>query len=289
MQKSFLLGLALVFLLSAAAFGQGPFLMPQIKPEWIVLDGKGNDWEAFYPEEFILTPELLIDTAGGEMPSPDDFDCALYLGYTVPPDNMFYVYASVTDDLWNSDEADNGNSYKDDCMEIEWDADNSGGNYRETDPQCIEGQQYGVHMREGMAPGDYVYSQSGLSPTWLWGPDDLQWSAQPPYMEFQWTAPVGTENVTYAYEVKMAAWDMLATDAASAVRHVFAEDQTVGLNVNFDEVDAVPDTRDNQIGQYGDAWTDADLMADFITVGLVEGPSVAVESSSWGEVKASLR
>lgn len=281
-------------LVGAVYAGTGPdLLIPQINPANITLDGLGTDWEnpAIYPQEYMLTrDDLGGDATGGEMPPVDDWDGILYLGWSAPPDNMLYGYSRVNDDILNDECATNGGSWQDDGIEFVIDGDNSGGDYRTGYATHAEtAMQLGIRMTQVPLPhgpgGNETNTQEHI-----WANAEAEWLSGPEYLLAALQHPTTRENCTYAYEWKMAVWDVTGTSAAESQRHTNTLGDVIGLLVQWDDSDAELDKRDNQpatCGPEGNAgWTNADHCNDAY---FVEGLVVAVEPTSWGSVKASFK
>jgi hypothetical protein len=293
---------ALVGGLVGMSYGQvGPDVyIPYVDPGRVTLDGLPTEWEdpTFYPQDFMMTrDDLGGNCTGGDMPPVDDWDGICYLGWSTPPDNMVYCYSRVTDDLLNDEAPRNGDSWRDDALEVMFDADNSGGNYREGYAlACENAQQFSIRMTEAPlppGPGD-----DNMNTTWfIFASADAAWMTQPEYFQAVLDYPEGRENITYAYEWKMALWDQGGASAEEAQRHTNQVGDVIGISLQWDDSDAELDERDDQPGTQGpegnEAWTNADHFNDAY---LVESPlydvgpvSTAVEPTAWGAVKASFR
>ena len=282
------------FSVAVSAHLGSPYFAQQVDPSAITLDGKANDapWNppSWDPNNTITT-DLLGGASAGEMPSGDDFDIALQVGWSAPPDNMLYVYAKVKDDFLNDEAARNGDAWRDDSMEIVTDADHGGGVFNEVAPAGSIGQQFRWRIANvDMPPGpgdDNSYNRFAhciADPTRMW-------ISGPPWMEAEVEKPVGRENVTYAWEGKLALWDYAAESEATSQRHINAEGQIIGLTITWNDADADVDTRDGQPGTVGPAggeyWHNADQSTDFVLVG--GGGTTAVEATSWGAIKATFQ
>ena len=281
MKKWLLLGAVLAFAVGMTGVAWGHVGMDwfavEVTPGQITIDADLSDW-AWVDDAYIITSDDLPDVLGGEMPPKDDWDCALYSGWSRPPDNMLYFGVHIVDDMWNNDTPDPGNSYKDDCVEMIVDADHSGGNFREGDVHGITAQQYAFHI-----PG-----AGGTPVIYQWAQDEQQWSTLEPWWYWAYD---DSDLPNATYEWKMALWDRHDPAGADASqRHMNAPDQMIGFQIQFDDVDAEPDTRDHQPGtggtESGSSWTDATVISGLI---LVPGEGTAVEASSWGTVKATFR
>ena len=288
-------------LVGAVVAGTGPDLyIPYIDPGRVTLDGLGTEWEdpTFYSQDFMMTrDDLGGNVTGGDLPPVDDWDAILYLGWSASPDNMLYGFSRVSDDLLNDEAARNGDAWRDDCLEVIIDGDNSGGNYREGYAIHNENaQQFAIRMTEAPlppGPGDPEEKT-----TWyIYANPDAKWMTAPEYFQAALMYPEGRENVTYAYEWKIAIWDQGGASAGESQRHINQVGDVIGLVIQWDDSDAELDKRDDQPGTEGPegnkSWTDADHLNDAY---LVENPlypvgtvATAVEPTGWGAVKASFK
>ncbi len=272
---------------------QATYFMPQIPdPSAIVIDGKDDDWAAWFDPAFAITPDIMFDIIGGPWPPPpDDWNCVLYVAWSAPPDNALYYFARVTDDSLVTLAEQPFDYWRDDSLEIIVDADHSSEPFGRTDKASA--QQYGVR----------ILPPENVSATVVHG-NSTQWSSQQPYMTFGWTLdppdakpleqPLGT-TVTYTYEVRQKIWTFREpTGVEGSIEHVFAPDQIIGLTFQFDENDsAILGERANQPGTTpkDGASTDNSKGSDFITVptaGATGGTPSAVGAASWGRLKTRM-
>jgi hypothetical protein len=295
---------ALVGGLAGMVYGQvGPDLfLPYVDPGRVTMDGLGTEWEdpTFYPQDFMVPRDGLGgEVLGGEMPPVDDWDCILYLGWSAPPDNMVYGYARISDDILQDDAVRNGDATNDDMMELVVDGDNSGGDFREGWALKIEtAYQLGVRMTETpLPPGPATHDDNNNTVFVYSSEADVAWITAPEFFTAALDYPEGRENVTYAYEWKMALWDVCGASPEESQRHMNQLGDVFGLALQWDDSDGDLTTRDHQPGTNGpegrQAWTDADFINDAY---LVENPlydvntvTTAVEPTAWGAVKASLK
>ena len=90
------------------------------------VDGNANDsiWNSI--PEWYTKHYIWINNAGCE-PIPSDFSWRYKLAWD---ENKFYVLAEITDDIINDTYTDPKHNYwEDDCFEVMFDEDNSGGNH----------------------------------------------------------------------------------------------------------------------------------------------------------------
>lgn len=279
---AFLAVCAVAFLFGGIAAAQDYFIPGVPDPNTMVIDGEADDW-AWFNEAYAITMANVKDNDNpGTEPASDDWDIVEYMAWAPP--NWLFMYCRVTDDQFSVTSARNGDMWKNDCHEFTIDADLSGGNYRTEESHGRTAQQYGVWIID--EPEDPVRGNNGYSISSLWCEDELQWAGAPPYLVAAVVPPEGEFDVTYAYEVKVAVWDALYPTVETSTPHIFSDGDQFGFTWMWDDTDATPETRDNNLSPIGggDAWTDADKCAVFQCV--EPGGPVAVESSSWGLIKA---
>lgn len=278
-----------LFAVSAMAFllvgvvGAQDWYIPNIPEDaTMVIDGQGDDWD-WFPEAYAITAAGVADNDGKEMPIASDWDVIEYVAWEAP--NWLYMYCRITDDIFSVTSATNGAMWKNDCHEFVVDGDLSGGVYRTAESHGLTAQQYGVWVID--EPVDPIRGADGYSISSMWCEEELQWAGGPPYLEAAVVPPVGTTDVTYAYEVKVAIWDALYPTEAESTPHILSGGDQFGFTLMWDDTDATPESRDHNLHPLGggDAWNDADKCAVFECVDL----SVAVESTSWGSIKALYR
>ena len=98
-----------------------------------------------------------------------------------------------------------------------------------------------------------------------------------------------TPNVVVNYEYAMPIFDELSLEGEDAsIRHILTAGETIGLTYQLNEADT--GSRDVQLStaaENGAAW-DATFASDYILLAIGEyDMATAVESSSWGLIKAS--
>lgn len=268
------------------ANGVGYFALEVPNPGAMVVDGKDNDWTWFDPA-YIVGPDQMACTLTQVVPPKSDIDIAIKAGWTPEPDNRLYVFVRVVDDTLNIDEVNMDDGWKDDDMEIIMDADHSGTHHAGAnggDGSREEHQQWTFHIP---TPGGYP--QVAFM-RWQQVPE-MQWAINEGLVEaavnVQPEAKHMTTDVTVGYEIRMPTWDWYSPDgAAASTRHVFVADQTIGMSVTVNEADT--GGRTNQISTHPNeaGAHDADFTAEFT---LLAKGTTAVESNSWGAVKALLR
>ncbi|RKY66337.1 MAG: hypothetical protein DRQ08_03225 [Candidatus Latescibacterota bacterium] len=301
MKAAWLALVACAFVAGTVYAGTGPdILIPYIDASRVTIDGAGTEWEdpTFYPQEMMLSstdnPEYFGIVTGSELSGPEDWSAVLYLGWGT--DNFLYGYSRVTDDILLIGVPRNGDAWKEDDIEIMTDADNSGGDYR-TGIHAENAQQFGIRLGElPLEPG----ADEDATRCHIWAKEEAKWMSGPDYFYAEVVTPTETENVTYAFEWKLALWDEGAASPEDAVRHnllaSYEAGEPIGFGVAWDDADTELGTRDTQIGTMGPEgnafWKNADHCNDAYLVDnpLYEvGTTVAVEPSSWGALKASFK
>ncbi|MBI4531911.1 MAG: hypothetical protein HY709_10390 [Candidatus Latescibacteria bacterium] len=300
---------ALIVGLSVVASAHvGPtFLAQQVDPKTITIDGTGDDpgWSALWDDVNTITRDKL--GGGVILPAKDDWDTILKVGWSAPPDNMLYIYNKVTDNMLNDDASTNGGSWQDDALEIYVDANHDGGRYDGDDVNVkatADGriaQQYAIRMKAGLPPGPASGDEGATNtPYFIFAPMAVAWQSGPPWFEAAIEPPVGRTNITYAYEAKLAMWDLAGETPEASQRHMNAAGQTIGLAFQWDDIDATVGFDSDFIrfgvdsdfirtqGSSNNPWRDASQFGDFV---LVEGPThvTAVEATSWGAIKATFQ
>lgn len=292
----------LVFAGAVYAQGTGPDLMvPYVNSALITIDGQGTDWEnpAVYPVAYVLSttdaPEYFGLVTGSAIEGPEDFSAVLYLGWST--DNMLYGYSRVTDDLLKVGVPTNGACWGEDDLEIMTDPTNTGGLYRTAGSlDANPGQQFGIRLKQGvpMGPG----GNENESRNHIWGYAEAEWTTGAAYFVSECDYGTGETDVTYAYEWKLALWDVVGLSPAESQRHdnlaSYNSGAAIGLGIAWDDSDVELATRDSQIGTMGPDgnafWNNADHFNDaYLVANPLYDVVVAVEASSWGAVKASLK
>jgi len=265
----------------------GYFALQVPDPTKMVIDGEDNDW-AWYDPAYVITTDQMACTLTGVVPPKDDIDIAIKVGWSAPPDNRLFVFVRVTDDTLNIDETKLDAGWKDDDLEIITDADHSGTFHGPADGggTRTDMQQWTFHIP---TPGGYpkvAYMRYKQIP-------EMQWAIEEGYVQ----AAVKVEpeakhlatNVTIGYEVAMPLWDYYSPDGYDAsTRHVNEAGQVLGLSITYNEADSKG--RTNQISTHPNekGAHDADFMSEFTLLAVGEYIP-AVESSTWGTIKALLR
>jgi hypothetical protein len=259
--------------------GIGYFAVEVPSPGSMNPDGDDADW-AWYPSDFVVGPDEMCNTLGGAMPTLDDFDIAIRLGWTPEPDNRFYALITVTDDTLNLDETNVDNFWNDDDAEIIMDANH--GSWAEANNAIrVDHQQIGLHI-----PGEG--RPENVASIRFQQPPEMQWPINEGMIEASVAvtpSPThGATNTTSIYEARMWLFDQLQPDGeAASVRHVLAANQVLGCSVTYNDADTAGRTHQlsthvNELGAHESEFT--------AEVTLLPGGATVVEARSWGAVKA---
>ncbi len=301
MKRLILLGSALALLVSSAAWAHNGFeyFLPEVpNPGAMSIDGSEDDW-GWYDLNLAFTGDQMIGNDGEPVPL-DDINVAMFVGWSAPPDNRYYLFGRVQDDTLKVAEEDPKQWWSDDIWSIAFDADHSGGPLRGDNlDEHANAQRF--HMRILPLPGQTVAFNSGLEyldqPELAWG-SDLYNGEQTPWFEIAWTlepagAGNGSTDVSWTMEFSCALWDNYSLSAEESVRHVFAPGQIIGVSHKVNDRGPVVGEdgspfRHNVYPQGGSGaqMVDANQMHDFLTIPSSGGAATAVEGSSWGRIKA---
>ena len=293
MKRILILTLALCLLISANAFAQrwafGEDEVPLLYAVGIsgdavpAIDGNLAEWDS-YPAWNVWTfADNFIDNSFGTVKDLNSLDFTGKLAWHAGT-NMLYWAFDVYDDVHVNESA------KGECLywiqdDLEWyiDADNSGGNYNGHEPEgvarCGPAQQVAM-MLGGV--GDDICTCSAS-----------KWSVAPPY-----TMPAGTVTVTATgtqttYEVAAMLFDFLDETPEASTIHQLSAGDVIGMSWDIDDQDVSGDTKTQTTAWYttslkglfyqADNLNDVEMSpADWTVTG-----ATAVESSSWGAVKAT--
>lgn len=295
LRKAILLAGALLIGASASfagnANGIGYFALEIPTGVTMNIDGNGDDW-GWFDQTFAYGPDDMIEIITGEIPSKADIDVIIMTGWTgADRDNRLYGFARVTDDTLHIAQTEPDNGWLDDDLEIIPDADNSGGPMKgEGLIHSANGQQFTMHISE---PGGYDTGY-GNGTWWLrhQAPPEMHWVDALAEANIV-VEPAGatnlTPNVVVNYEYAMPIFDELSLEGEDAsIRHILTAGETIGLTYQLNEADT--ENRDVQLStaaENGAAW-DATFASDYTLLAIGEyDMATAVESSSWGLIKAS--
>jgi len=289
---------ALVLALSSAVLAHVgiTIYIPQVpNPAAMTIDGRDNDWGWLDPSFVMTTADMF--TAGGEVIQKSDYDVAISSAWSAPPDNRFYFFIRVQDDTLRRREDDPKRAWNDDCIQITFDPDHSGGDFLGENMDQINNATR-FHMRVLPKPGEEAIYNSMMEyidlPTLGWTMDKFEGKATGPNaIEVGWTLlPAGSAdlstNVTWTIEAAFALYDLYAATQAQSRRHIFAPDQVIHVGVRPLDADGGDTGAKHQLYPLGSSTGQdqkGDQMPDYYTLA---GEGTAVESSSWGRIKSYL-
>ena len=309
MKKRILLASVLALAMSSGVWAHNGFeyFLPEVpNPAAMTIDGSEDDW-GWYDLNLAFTGDQMIGNDGNPVPL-DDINVAMFVGWSAPPDNRYYLFGRVQDDTLKVSEEDPKLWWQDDLWTIAFDADHSGGGLLgENLDEHSNGQRY--HMRILPLPGQPVAFNSGLE---YIDQQELGWSSdifngeQTEWFEVAWTlepagAGNGSADVSWTMEFRCALWDEHGVSAEQSVRHIFEPGQIIGVAHKVNDRGPIPAPVDEEDkpnafrhnvypeGGAGSQFVDANQMHDFLTIPAEEGaggPGTAVASDSWGRIKA---
>ena len=300
MKKQILLVSVLALVMSSTTWAHNgyEYFLPEVpNPAAMSIDGVEDDW-GWYDLNLAFTGDQMIGNDGEPVPL-DDINVAMFVGWSSPPDNRYYLFGRVQDDTLKVAEEDPKLWWSDDVWTIAFDADHSGGPLRGDNlDENANAQRF--HMRILPLPGQPVAYNSGLEyidqPELGWG-SDIYNGEPTEWFEIAWTlepagAGNGSTDVSWTMEFRCALWDNYGLNAEESVRHVFEPGQIIGVSHKVNDRGPPPDADSRPFrhnvypkGGSGAQMVDADQMHDFLTIP-AEGGSTAVESGSWGRIKA---
>ena len=211
------------------------------------LDGDLSDWD-MVPESYKITMDNLHDyfqdMQRGDTGIVDSTDFTVWfkVGWNESA-NQLYIAAETYDNmhLITRGDGDLGNMWQQDCMEVEVDGDNSGGQYENfgSDEENqrwggAQAQQYAFAHPNGDGVDGVVFASGST------------WPLQAPYggMGFSFDG-----NIT-RYEVAITPWnDLHPAGSDSSTAHIMDAGQIVGLNLNFADFD-----NPGNPGEYNSYW-----------------------------------
>ena len=265
----------------------------------MTIDGLEDDW-GWLDEEFILTTEGMF-TRQGETIAKEDYDVSILMAWSEPPDNRFYFFIRVQDDTLRLIEEDQKRWWNDDCIQITFDPDHSGGDFLgENVDQVLNAQRY--HLRIKPLPGQPVAYNSQLEyidlPPIGWSSDMFEGQPTGDIFEIAWTVnPPDAEhfstNVSYTFEFRNAFWDIHGVTQDEAIRHIFEADQVTHIGVRPLDGDGGETGAKHELYPLGgNTGQDqkGDQMLDYILLEAdeIEEDDTSVEATSWGRVKSHL-
>ena len=258
-----------------------------------VIDGDLRDWEVVGESYAILTGQFNdLISPEVEASDSDDFAARLMVGWN-KAENRLYIAAQVRDDIHQIDRPAGSATviWKDDAMVLFIDADHSGGQFA----NFTELSHEEWRRRNGTEASHFVLAGPPPDEDFFVNYSAAAWYAlsDGPYTKaaVEFVGVLGGEGVTN-YEVMLVPFDRIDINAVfQSEEHVLRENEILGFNVEFNDFDVhseLFDAKWSLSGQYNsnrfsDRFTDLILMP---LEGILQ--LTAVESSSWGRLKASL-
>ena len=257
------------------------------------IDGDLRDWEVVGDSYAILTGQF-HDLISPKVKASDsgDFSARLMVGWNKAM-NRLYIAAQVRDDIHQIDRPA-GNAtvlFQDDAMELFIDADHSGGQFANFTELSHEEQR----RRNGSEANHFVLAGPSPDEDFFVNVSAAAWYAlsDGPYTRaaVEFIGILGGEGVTN-YEVMLLPFDRVDINAVfQSEEHLLREGEILGFNVEFNDLDAhseLFDAKWSLSGQHN-SYRFSDRFTDLILMPL-EGTfqRTAVESRSWGRLKASL-
>ncbi len=261
----------------------------------VEMDGDISEWDNV-PSIFWLTHDDLIETVTGTQGDPDPSNLAerIIFGWS-PETNLLYFMEERFDDLFYGTIDNNFDS-----VEVTLDFDHSG----DSQFQALPGDTgLDADRWEGALSQNYRYQLQNENQMWLWGA--ASWAGVEPYSGVGWDfeGDINGGAGTLFMEMWFTPFDDLPTnstgiDDADVLVHTLAAGEIMGIGV------AVQDDDDGAEGNYNGYWTNsgdtelyfkATSMVDYVLLPYDESIWVpgddmggtAVESDSWGNIKAS--
>jgi hypothetical protein len=243
------------------------------------LDGELDDW-AFVPEVYYNRAENMFNQFGAPL-DLSDFNSFQIWGYSLATNKVYFAFWVADDALHNTEKW---------STTTDW--DHTGGQFRSFGDESEEfqerwtgaqAQRYDIYAPT-FASGGFYTKQYGQA-----------WAGEEPYVMWggkHTKGEVGNfEPAEMQGEVSITPFDDIHPDGPDAsTEHVFAVNQIVGLEANWGDKDPEPGAYDDAywslFGGIG-ASSQADQFGDFLTAPLEQGLPTAVETSTWGQVKAS--
>lgn len=256
-----------------------------------VIDGDLDDWAVAGPG---LTDQDFQDLVAGAPVDADDLSLRVWIGWN-DTQNRLFLAAEVRDDVHQVDRPAGTASariFLDDALEVFIDADHSGGQFADFSDLAPEEQL----LRNGADASHFVLAGPHSDGEFFVNFSAAAWYAleDGPYTRaaVAHEGPAGGSGRT-RYELALEPFDRvnMTADFLSA-GHDLAEGQTVGLNLEFDDFDALPDLYDAKWSLSGgyNAYRLSERFADLLLLPLEERfRPTAVASVTWGRIKASLR
>ena len=256
------------------------------------IDGDLDDWRLVDPSYVVVTEDLfeLVREGQAEL-DPLNFSARLMVGWNKAA-NQLYVAAEVRDNRHQVDRpaGEHFRIFQDDGLTVFLDADHSGGqfaNFPELSPdeqRRLNGATANHFVVSGPPP-DGVFFVNYSAAAWYALPDG-------PYTRaaYEVRGTVGGPAVV-TYELMLVPFDRVDMDAVFlSDEHRMAEDEVLGLGVEFHDFDVDPEIYEGNWSLSGgqNAQVFSERFSDLHLMPLEDmfRPTV-VESRSWARIKAS--
>lgn len=256
-------------------------------------DGSIDEWyEVGEPSMTLLDFKTISDRPH----DPSNLDFRVWLAWYDEPDRVYAAFI-IADDIYRNSHTEGRNMFRYDSIVFQIDADHRGGEgegqwFSPTREQLMEvhgdAQRYSAVARTATGPT----LDDG---TWWEGEDGRSWKIFPPYGDAGGMA-AGENPTISVVELYVTPYDEWGEDAEETFFSDLSAHQIVGFSVEVIEQDRDP----QECGCSGFSWYPAEMeggvwldlldsMADLYVDGLLLPPKdTAVESVTWGRIKASL-
>jgi len=262
-------------------------------------DGSIQDWEDVLGDNFLTMDdfETLDDGGHGGAPKdPADMDYKVYLAWN-SREQRIYVGVDRTDNIYlnnvNPDEALDGWQW--DSIEVYLDGDHSGG-------------QYNLFSADDVGGADQVQIlQARQAQQWLIVPEstgdhpagcfcqDKKWAEDSPWTDAGGMSE-GSDPVHTVFEVALTAWDDLDSEGPeTSTRSTLEAGKIIGFSLTINDFDEAPAQyhATHTFTYVGDGYYQGGSLADAELVPCTGGDCgstpTAVESNTWGRIKASFK
>ena len=270
------------------------------------LDGNISEWEVI-PDYLWLNPATSLDNDGNPvftgvhgadkgMTGPEgdasDLTIRVAVAWNDEYDRMYFAQERF-DDVYDRDVAEPpGECGGDDSIEIHVDADHTGGVMVTGDDETQARSAQIAHWRwPPIGEGNNAWS-------WMWV-SSATWHDKEPYAccpdAFDIDGGHGDTDVTLVSEWWTVYFNGLVHESPEeSVVAPLSEGQIIGMTLALCDIDAADQEGPNTVwvsGGEGAAryYADSDVLGDWVLLPVDEALMTAVESNSWGQVKASLQ
>ncbi len=270
-----------------------------------VMDGDISEWEVI-PEYLWLTMSTLdndgnalFHAVAGDHKGMDgtdndaaDLTIRMAVAWNDEYDRMYFAQDRF-DDTWDRDVAEPpGACGGDDSIEIHVDADHSGGLMVTGDEETQARSAQIAHWRwPPIGEGNNAWS-------WMWV-SAATWHDKPPYAccpdSYDLDGEHGGTDVSLISEWWSVYFNNLVhLSPEESVVAPLSENQIIGMGIAFCDIDGTSnESGHNSVwrsgGPGGARWyADSDVVSDWLLLPVDPALATAVESNSWGQVKASL-